>query len=442
MIRPIDRCPLLALLGLGVVSMILGASQSSAGDTRDPARVEVVRNDDGWELLRDGTPFEIRGAGGSAPLEILRSIGGNAIRTWGAEDLRRVQPSGRTLLGEADEHGVAICAGFWMEHPRHGHDYDDPAFVEAQLDELRAFVREYRDEPSILIWGVGNEVELGADPRRILTEMNRAAREVKEIDPSRPTMVVIAEIGDDKVRLFDELCPDVDILGINSYAGMGSLPRRLREAGYDGPYIVTEYGTPGHWETGSTPWGAPFEPTSTQKARFLDEVYDKTIDGDPNCLGGFAFAWGWKQEVTDTWYGLFTPSGEMTQRIEVLREKWTGSPGNNLCPTIEPIRIPATDLNAVAPGRTITARVEARDPDDDELEYRWLVRAVPTTQTVGGDHQDVPPAIDVTIDEPSPGNAVVRVPATPGAYRLFVFVTDGKGHAATANVPFRVVDAG
>jgi hypothetical protein len=32
----------------------------------------------------------------------------------------------------------------------------------------------------------------------------------------------------------------------------------------------------------------------------------------------------------------------------------------------------------------------------------------------------------------------VTAPATAGEYRLFVYVLDGKGHAGTANLPFRV----
>jgi hypothetical protein len=32
----------------------------------------------------------------------------------------------------------------------------------------------------------------------------------------------------------------------------------------------------------------------------------------------------------------------------------------------------------------------------------------------------------------------VKAPAKPGVYRLHAWVKDGKGHAATANVPFEV----
>ena len=405
--------------------------------------VEVVKQDDAWVLHRDGKPFFVKGAGGRGPFDTLAEIGGNSIRTWSKDDLSLDRPNGMTLLEDADATGLSICAGYWMEHPRHGHDYNDREFVEHQLEDLRAFVREYKQNPSILLWCIGNEVELQADIRQVFIELNRAAVEVKKIDPSRPTMVVVAEIGDRKAELFRELCPDVDILGINSYAGISSLPIRLREAGYEGPYMVTEYGVRGHWETGGTPWGAPFEQTSTEKAAFLETIYDKTIAGDPHCLGGYVFAWGWKQEVTDTWYGLFAPTGEATQRVDVLQEKWTGTAPDNRAPTVEPIAdvTGKTDVNAVQPGQLIHARIFADDPDDDPLSYRWILRALPTTETVGGDFQEVPDQIEIDFHEPSPGVVIYNAPERPGEYRIQVFVTDPHNHVATANAPFRVIDA-
>ena len=40
---------------------------------------------------------------------------------------------------------------------------------------------------------------------------------------THPVMTVVAEIGGDKVANFQRLCPNVDILGINSYGGVQSL---------------------------------------------------------------------------------------------------------------------------------------------------------------------------------------------------------------------------
>ena len=48
----------------------------------------------------------------------------------------------------------------------------------------------------------------------------------KKLDPNHPTMTVLSEIGGDRVKNVHRLCPDVDIVGINSYAGAVTLPKR------------------------------------------------------------------------------------------------------------------------------------------------------------------------------------------------------------------------
>ena len=44
-------------------------------------------------------------------------------------------------------------------------------------------------------------------------------------------MTVIAELGGEKVKNLHRLCPDIDIVGINSYGGAASVPQRYRKAG-------------------------------------------------------------------------------------------------------------------------------------------------------------------------------------------------------------------
>ena len=42
------------------------------------------------------------------------------------------------------------------------------------------------------------------------------------------------------------------------------------------------------------------------------------------------------------------------------------------------------------------------------------------------------------MEDDGKGGLAFTAPVEPGAYRLFVEVHDGKGHAAYANLPFRV----
>src|SRR6516225_7039238 len=49
------------------------------------AAVRLAKTDKGWQLMRNGSPYFIKGAGGDGSCELLAKLGGNSIRTWGAE---------------------------------------------------------------------------------------------------------------------------------------------------------------------------------------------------------------------------------------------------------------------------------------------------------------------------------------------------------------------
>jgi hypothetical protein len=51
----------------------------------------------------------------------------------------------------------------------------------------------------------------------------------------------------------------------------------------------------------------------------------------------------------------------------------------------------------------------------------------------GGDHETSTPAISTAAGN----SAELHVPEQPGNYRVFVYVFDPKGRAATANVPIQ-----
>jgi hypothetical protein len=81
--------------------------------------------------------------------------------------------------------------------------------------------------------------------------------------------------------------------------------------------------------------------------------------------------------------------------------------------------------------------VEATDADGDQLTYRWEILPESTDIKVGGDKESKPEAIDMKIEgEPKDGEISFRAPTKEGPYRLFLYVYDGNGNAATANFPF------
>ncbi len=412
---------------LAILASLQGMTMAACAQ---PIRVEVVPADGGFELRRAGEPFFIQGAGGTSRMDQLAAAGANAVRTWDAEGIG-------PMLDRAHELGLAVAVGIWLEHERHGFDMDDPGQRQAQLDRVRTLVMEHKDHPAVLLWGVGNEVELEADMDQAFGFVEEAAAIVQALDANHPTMGVIAEIGGGKARRMQELCPSIDIIGINSYAGLASIPDRLSEQGVTKPYIVTEFGPPGPWEVGSTEWGAPFEPSSAEKARVYEQNYRGGVlrERGKRCLGSFVFLWGNKQEATGTWFGMFLKSGEATPTVDTMTELWSGKPPANRAPVVEGIRLLPDGLE-FTPGQRVRAAVGVRDADGDGLEFTWELRAESTDRRTGGDDEDIPDEVGTEFD----GDRRVEfsMPARPGAYRLFVVARDGNGGAGTANLPIRV----
>jgi hypothetical protein len=405
------------------------------------AKVDVVREESGrWRLQRDGRPLVIRGVGGKTRLELAAAIGATALRTWGAEDLDEIV-DGKPLADRAHELGLSIVAGLWLEHERRGFDYSDPAQLQAQREKVLATVRRHRGHPAIIAWGLGNEMEGPDSPaghEAVWREVETLARIVKTEDPGRPVVTTIAGAARAKIQALRQFCPSVDILGLNLYGGAPMAPVQLDEAGWDRPFMLTEYGPRGPWEVGSTPWGAPIEPDTDGKvASYLTAYRMAVADPRGRCVGTFAFAWGQKQEATATWFGMFLHTGEKTPMVDIMAMAFTGRWPANRSPRTAPLR-PVFANDRVRPGAEYQVEVTATDAENDPLTYEWIVQSESTDRRIGGDREAAPaehPDCLVRSDGP---RATVRMPAAPGAYRLFVYVRDNNGGGCSENAAFFV----
>lgn len=396
-----------------------------------PSKVEVTRSASRWYLMRDGKPYEVRGAGGTSRMDELVAAGGNSMRTWGAENAGKE-------LDACQKHGLTLTVGIWLGHKDY-FDYNDSAKVKAQFEEAKSVVLKHRNHPALLMWGLGNEMEVGGNDNATLwTAVEDLAKMCKELDPNHPTMTVVAEINPEKIANIKKYAPSIDILGVNSYGGLPTLPKRLKECGWNKPYIVTEYGPLGPWERPKTPWGAALEQTSTEKAEFYAKNYKDSIEGQPGwCLGSYAFLWGDKQEETPTWFGMFLPTGERTAAVDVLAHAWTGSWPKNRAPALQELTLDIAQKNVPA-GTKASAVVRASDPDGDGLSYQWELRREAENKAFAGQGEKRPGAIKGIVDDKASPRIEFTVPKDSGAYRLYVTVRDGKGNAACANLPFHV----
>jgi len=394
----------------------------------------------GWQLLRDGEPYVVRGAGGDTHLEELIAIGGTTIRTWGIDQLE-ARVDGKTLLERCQELGLTIMAGIWIEHSRHGFDYSNPSQLQRQRDMVRESVRRYKNHPAILLWGLGNEMEgpsADGSDARVWRELNELAKIVKEEDPDHPVCTVIAGASAKKIQALMRDYTTLDILGINAYGGAASVGEAVAAAGWTKPFILAEFGPTGHWEVEKTPWGAPIEPLAKEKAANYYTTYRSVMaDSRDRCLGTFAFVWGQKQETTATWYGMFLSSGEKLPTVDAVAYAWSGRWPSNRCPRIERIEASFSG-GVVSPGERLKVNAEVVDKNGDHLKFDWRVVAESRDRKEGGDYEDAPPDFPECVIKNDGPSAELRAPELPGAYRVFLYVRDGKGGASADNFPFLV----
>ena len=408
--------------------LIFCASITAAVPSIQAEAVPVKLKPDGT-FLRNGAPYFIKGAGGDKNLPSMVAAGANSFRTWVQNDLG-------TLLPEAQKLGLTITAGIWLEPECNWFSYGNPEHCERQFKRVREVILQFKDAPALLTWGLGNEIEGDGKNVALWKQINRLAEMVHQEDPAHPTFTALAGMTADKAANLNEHAPKLDFAGINTYGALHGLRESLAKQNWTRPFAVTEFGANGFWERPKTAWNAPAEQTSREKAIAVRKAYVKAIQPAGQCIGSYVFIWGQKQEATSTWFGAFTKNGEATPLVETMQELWTGKPPGNLAPVVSALKN-ETKNNILPAGSSLKAVVEATDPDNDPLSYRWEITKEKAARNEIG--HELP--AEVLPIKPKPENASAvefTLPTKAGEYRVFVYVLDGKGHAGTANFPIQV----
>ena len=418
----------------GVSATVVGRP---AGDAA--GKVEIRRTGERYRLYRDGRPYYIKGVGGRGFLNAAATAGANSLRTWGAQHAD-------AILERAARLDMTVTLGIWLSH--RPSDYLSEAYRQKTRDAVLTLVRRLHRHPSLLIWSLGNEINLqGTDTEVAWRYVNELATLIKANDPHHPVISVIAY----KPRTLDHIArfaPALDAIGINAYGSLPGVRATIEASLFQGPYLVTEWGVQGHWEADRTGWGRPIEPTSAQKAEQYRRYYvEHVLANQDRCMGSYVFLWGQKQERTPTWYSMFLDSipgveagGFASPAVDVMALNWSGAWPENRSPAVFEMtlngRTAHEDITLNA-GAEMAVRVAAQDPENDELQYVWEILKEPERLSIGGAHEPKPKPVGPASLARVP-RLWRRVPATAGAYRLFVYVLDPNGHVGTANVPFRV----
>lgn len=413
--------------------------ESKLRDNNKTSKVTMKQTNGKYQLYVNNEPFYIKGAGLEfGNISALAKHNGNSFRTWRTENGQR---SGKEVLDEAHKNGLMVTMGIEVARERHGFDYNDKVAVKKQKERIKKEILELKDHPALLIWAIGNELNLKSTNPKVWDAVNDLSKMIHEIDSNHLTTTTLAGISQKEINLIKERCPDIDILSVQLYGAIVQLPKYIKDFGWTGPYIVSEWGATGHWEVPKTSWDAPIEDNSTIKANNYLKRYQAAIEVDiTQCLGSYVFLWGQKQERTPTWYGIFLEDGKETEAVDVMHYIWNNKWPENRTPQIKSFSLDnktAYQNIILEPNNEVTATIDIQDYENNTINYTWEFLHESTDLKDGGDKEERPPKVNIVILNNSNGELKFKTPKK-GMYRLFVYADDGYNHAATANIPFKV----
>jgi beta-galactosidase/beta-glucuronidase len=203
-----------------------------------------------------------------------------------------------------------------------GTDYTDPIQRKNMMRSVEELVNNFKDEPYILFWTIGNEnnradvsrTNAQFHPEEYAKFVNEVAQRIHQLDPNHPVALINGETA--MLDVYRRYAPDIDIIGINTYfyfpGGFGSLWQDIALA-YDKPVIV-EYKSAHPVIQGGS----------------LDEIIDYRLHVESwrdierhtagksqpgNAIGGFKFQWldnwwtdwdpGFQNLSKDGWHGEY-----------------------------------------------------------------------------------------------------------------------------------------
>ena len=253
--------------------------------------------------------------------QLLKEMGCNTIRLYH-------HASNKGLLKELyQRYGIMVIMGdlfgaytigsgaSWYE----GTDYTNPEHRKNMMESVKKMVEEFKDEPYILFWMLGNENNYGVannakrNPKVYYEFVNEAASMIKSMDRDHPVGICNGDLT--FLDTCSSLLPSVDIYGSNAYRGKYGFGASFWENVKDvwgKPVMITEYGCPAYME-GKSREAAEEAQAEYLKNAWQDIVYNSAgSPGAGNSIGGMLFEW------VDEWWKAYEPS------VHDAKRNWSG----------------------------------------------------------------------------------------------------------------------
>ncbi|KAF0238629.1 MAG: hypothetical protein FD181_841 [Prolixibacteraceae bacterium] len=420
--------------------------------TNDSKTVYIKRNQSGFELIRNGKPFYIKGAAGNSNLKELADIGGNTIRLYDTINIQY-------YLDEALRHGLAVIID--VPIPPFGfHNYLDENENKIIKQKVKDLIVKYKNHPALLIWNLGNEVSypkihwkdlirVNHSKKRFVKNFNEIIEIIKSEDTNHPVSTSKWNIGIEHYTSFKIFSPDIDLISFNVFGDTKNINNNMKQYYFlfgEFPFYVSEFGPDGWWmqEPQFTSWWSPIEPSSEKKAEQINSRYNLIVDSK-NCFGSLLFYWGNKYECTHTWFSLFK-EGHKSEIVMEMEYLWGQSNSQPEFIGLEYMLVEgkgAADNLIFNSGEVKNAELKMDVNENDSLTIKWEI--YPDVWYQGWNEEkynrkllNPPGPIDCFIKTENK-KATFVVPDKEGPYRIFAYVYDHLGYFATTNTPFYVL---
>ena len=435
--------------------------------------VYVERNETGFQLIRNGEPFTIQGAGGDSHFKELAEIGGNTVRLFDTSDLEN-------KLDEAHKYNLAVIVDIPLPRYNKWHYlYDDEDENKILKQEIKELVLQHKDHPALLIWNLGNEINYPFVFRKndFIKTFNELISIIQDVDPNHPVSTSIEGVSRKAMSSISIHSPEIDLLSFNTFGNTKLVSSNFAQISFlfgPRPYFFSELGPDGPWESSTTSWGAPIEATSSKKSELYSTRFNIIKENENAAsLGSLIFYWGTKLERTHTWFSLFK-DGYKSEIIQVIETMWDDSdsspelneinyitvntnvprdnnrffPGDLSYSDINPQLIGldymlvnelgAHDNIIFSPGELSHAEIIFHESYNDSVRIEWEIYPEAwysdTNELVVDNYK---PIDTFVIFEKT--KSTFFAPTKEGPYRIFAYVYNQDGFFATTNTPFYVL---
>jgi hypothetical protein len=428
-----------------ILALLLFCLQFRYKTVTDESRMVYIKKaNNGFQLIRNGSPFYIRGAAGNSHFGDLRECGGNTIRLYDTINLG-------AALNEAAKYGLAAIVDIPIPVNRYS-VYESDSANRILMQKTRDFVRRFKNFPALLMWNLGNEVNYPGFSWKYFFRSNKFINTFNELiaivhheDAEHllstslwnTTMRQLASI-----RIFS---PALDIYSFNVFADIHRFNSKIDKFFkffMPIPYYLSEFGSDGYWESLNTAWLSPIEQTSTKKVEQINTRY-KIVTQDKDCLGSLIFFWGFKYEHTYSWFSLFM-GDHKSEVIKELNYLWKKSA---VKPSLIGLNYMLLDGKGaaknivLAPGQQVVSEIVFTNDREssDSITVKWEIYP----EGWNYDEDDMffrPKPINYFFTSIDKNKVSFNAPLKEGPYRIFVYIYDKEKYFATTNTPFYVLN--